>query len=79
MKLASGPTRKATAPATSSGVPNLFSGVRSRIVALVSSGRPAVMRVPMNPGAMALTVMPREPTSFASDLVNPISPAFAAA
>ena len=37
------------------------------------------MRVSMKPGATALTVMPREPTSLASDLVNPIRPAFAAA
>ncbi len=37
------------------------------------------MSVSMNPGAMALTVMPRAATSWASDLVSPIMPAFAAA
>ena len=36
------------------------------------------MSVSMNPGAMSFTVMPREPISFASDLVNPSMPAFAA-
>jgi hypothetical protein len=37
------------------------------------------MSVSMNPGAMAFAVMPREPTSRASDLVNPRIPALAAA
>ena len=34
------------------------------------------MSVMMNPGATALTVILREPSSFASDLVKPINPAF---
>ena len=38
-----------------------------------------VMSVSMKPGAMALTVMPREANSRATDLVNPISPALLAA
>jgi len=38
-----------------------------------------VMSVSMKPGATTFAVMPREPTSRASDLVNPIIPAFAAA
>ena len=38
-----------------------------------------VMSVSMNPGGIALAVMPREPTSRASDLVNPMMPALAAA
>ena len=36
---------------------------------------PSVIRVSTNPGQIALTVMPRLPTSRASDLVNPSSPA----
>jgi hypothetical protein len=36
------------------------------------------MSVSMNPGATQLTVMLRLPTSWASDLVNPISAALAA-
>ncbi len=38
-----------------------------------------VISVSINPGATALTVIPREPTSRASDLVKPIMPALAAA
>ena len=37
------------------------------------------MSVSMKPGATTLTVMPRQPTSRASDLVKPIMPALAAA
>ena len=37
------------------------------------------MSVSMNPGATTLTVMPRDPTSLATALVKPISPALAAA
>ena len=37
------------------------------------------MSVSMSPGATTFTVMPREPTSRATDLQNPISPAFDAA
>jgi len=42
-----------------------------------SSGESAaVMAVSMNPGATALTVMLREPTSRAAAMVKPINPAF---
>ena len=37
------------------------------------------MSVSMNPGATTFTVTLREPTSRASDLQKPISPAFEAA
>ena len=37
------------------------------------------MSVSMNPGATALTVIDRPPSSFASARVNPTMPAFAAA
>ena len=37
------------------------------------------MSVSMNPGAIAFTVIPREPSSRATDLVNPISAALLAA
>ena len=36
------------------------------------------MSVSTNPGATQLTVMPRLPTSSASDFVNPVNAAFAA-
>ncbi len=39
----------------------------------------AVISVSMNPGAIALTVMPLEATSFAIDFPSPMIPAFAAA
>ena len=38
----------------------------------------AVMSVWMNPGATALAVTPKRPSSMASVLVKPWSPAFAA-
>ena len=38
----------------------------------------SVMALVMNPGATAFTVMPRLPTSCASDLVRPMSPALEA-
>ena len=38
-----------------------------------------VMSVSMKPGATAFTVMPRDPTSRASDFEKPMMPAFAAA
>ena len=48
------------------------------ISAMVSSNT-SVKSVSMNPGATTLTVMPRDPISFASDFENPIKPAFEAA
>src|SRR4029079_13925816 len=62
-------TRKRTARATSSGSPSRPSGVAPRIASRAASGRASVSSVAMYPGAMALTRMPREPSSLASDLV----------
>ena len=42
----------------------------------IKAGVKAVIAVSMNPGATALTVMLREPTSRATAMVRPISPAF---
>ncbi len=75
MKLASSEARKATAFATSSGCPNLPSGVIWMPQSLSSWGRSAVSSVSMNPGATALTVMLRPPTSLARALVRPMRPA----
>ena len=47
--------------------------------ARVFSSSTAVMSVSMKPGAMALTVMPREPSSLATDLVKPMRAALLAA
>ena len=44
----------------------------------VSSGREFVISVSINPGAIALQHMPREPSSFAMVFVSAISPALAA-
>ncbi len=44
-----------------------------------SSFNSDVMSVSMNPGAIALTVTPRDPNSRATDCVNPINPALLAA
>ena len=75
---ASSEARKATAFAISSVVPKRPSGVRAVISCLSSSGRSWVSSVRTNPGATALTVMPREASSRAVALVKPISPALAA-
>jgi len=45
----------------------------------MSAPNTAVMSVSMNPGAKAFTVMPREPSSLATDCVKPIKPALLAA
>ncbi len=79
MNPASGAARKTTAAATSSGAPKRPSGVCLSKVSFNYWGSASVNRVSMKPGATALTVMPREPTSFAKDFVKPIRPALAAA
>src|SRR5438874_2386771 len=71
--------RNATALAMSSAVPVLPSGIFDWMEFLISSERPAVMSVVMNPGATALTVILRLASSRASDLVRPIKPALLAA
>ena len=63
----------------SSTVPSLAMGTCAVNAVRCSSFNERVMSVSMNPGASALTVMPREAISFASDLVNPRMPALAAA
>src|SRR5450432_72775 len=68
-------TRKATRWATSSGVPNRFTG----IIAFISfSDIFSVISVLINPGATALTVIPLRPTSCARALVPAITPPLAA-
>ena len=63
-------------PATSSGVPPLFKGIEASQALRASSGIFPVISVMINPGAMAFERTPREPSSRATDLVNPIIPAF---
>ena len=75
----SGEARKTAQPATSSGVPRRRYGVRRR----TSSSLPAaassrVASVRMNPGQMALTVIPCGPASTASWRVRLETPPFAA-
>ena len=45
------------------------------IPAFLSSDRFAVISLSTNPGATTLEVMPRDPSSRASDLARPTSPA----
>ena len=58
--------------------PQPAEGIFSSNFARCASGNALVMSVSMKPGAMQLMVMLRLPTSCASDLVNPMSAAFAA-
>ena len=71
--------KKTTEFAMSSGVAALFRGMVLVHAFNCSSFNAAVMSVATKPGATQFTVIPREPTSFASDLLKPIKPAFAAA
>ena len=64
--------------ATSSGVPRRSTGVSSARAALSSAVKLAIMSVSITPGATQFTVMPEGPSSLASALVRPITPAFAA-
>src|SRR4029077_2718842 len=80
MKPARAEHRNATAAATSSAVPSRLIGVSFTSSPTISSvNEPVVSSVRTYPGATALHVMLREPYSRATDLVNPISPALAAA
>ncbi len=74
---ASSDTRNDTTAATSSGEPRRFMGT-SRSIAFASK-RPAVIGVPMMPGATEFTVMPRVATSSASALVAEFRAPLAAA
>ena len=83
-KLDSSLTRNAITLATSSGLPVRRTGVFLAALALNSSQsipmRSAVccvMRVSMNPGATALTLIPNGPSSMASVRVKPCKPALA--
>src|SRR6266851_5903401 len=71
--------RKAIASATSRGVPARPSAAPSIIDFFACSDKSRVMSVSIQPGLTALTRMLRLPTSRASALVNPISPALAEA
>ena len=79
LQAAASESRKATAPATSSGCPTRPSGMAPAIVSRAACVMAAVMSVSMNPGATQLTVMLREASSRASERVNPSVPAFDAA
>ena len=78
MNEASSEARNSTADAISSGVPARNSGVSSQIPAITVSSKQRVMSVSTKPGATQLTRMPLGATSFASDLVYPITAAFEA-
>jgi hypothetical protein len=62
-----------------SGVPKRPSGMLARTWSAAVGERLAVIGVVTGPGATALTVMWWDASSGASDLVNPSTPAFAAA
>ena len=66
------------AGATSAGVPIRGIAAAWRARSSNSAGNPLVSSVSMKPGATALTVIFREPTSLASAFVSPISPALEA-
>src|SRR3990172_7790423 len=68
--------RNRTTSATSSSVAVRPSGVWSTYPARASSLRWEVMSVSTSPGHTTLTVMPREPTSRAGDVVKPTSALF---
>src|ERR1700688_2793888 len=77
MKAASSEARKASVPVRSSGVSVRLMACCSRII----SNQPnspglslTVVSVRVSPGAMVLTVIPKSPTSDASDRANPIKP-----
>src|SRR5579864_9276487 len=80
MKPARSEHRNATAAATSSAVPSRLIGVSLTSSPTISSvSDPEVSSVRTYPGATALHVMLRDPYSRATDFVNPIRPALAAA
>ena len=63
----------------SCGEPSRSSGICANSAACASSVIAAVMSVSMKPGATTFASMLREASSFATDLVSPISPALLAA
>ena len=82
IQLASSDNRKATAPATSSALPTLGSGVRaaSQRRSRSSLVQPLVSPIPaaIEPGQTAFTVTFARPTSAAREIVRPRMPALAA-
>src|SRR5574338_888876 len=68
--------RKHTADATSSGDPRRPSGIFEAQVSCALAAIARVISVSIRPGATTFTVMPREATSCASALQNPMMPAF---
>ena len=64
--------------AISFGSPKRANGICFNISALISSVNLSVISVEIKPGAMALTVILRDASSFAVVFVNPMTPAFAA-
>ena len=71
--------RNPTTLATSAGSPTRPRAAPDAVASAAAAPRGAVMSVAMNPGATTFTVMPRDPTSRATDFANPIRPAFEAA
>ena len=78
MKAALSPARKATAAATSSGVPSRPMGVWSARSARVSAPRTSTMSVWITPGATQLTRMLEGASSMARDRVRPMRAALEA-
>src|SRR3954449_799033 len=76
---AAGDARNTTAAATSSGVATRPSGLSARRASpRAPTSSSAAMSVSVNPGATAVTTMPRGPRSLASDWPNAIIPALLA-
>ena len=70
--------KKTADAAISSAVAALFNGMVFVQAFNCSSFNAAVISVATKPGAIQFTVIPREPTSLANDLLKPIKPALAA-
>jgi hypothetical protein len=68
-----------TARATSSALPKRLSGIWSSRRRRTFSGIDSTISVSTKPGATALTVIPLEASSLASDFVMAVTPAFDAA
>ena len=62
----------------SSGVPIRPTGIMAIPAFTTSGGIDAVISDSINPGAMALAVIPNRPTSLARARVNPATPDFVA-
>ena len=78
IKDAESDARKTTVAATSSHLPIRHIGVDSISSAMVSSDKTEFISVSITPGSTQLTVIPDGPSSLASAIVIPRSPALAA-